>query len=154
MFFLAPVPIIHIQAMLEDTKRGHACFAFGSNSIEFFDKNIVRECASENIPAYIYCSQTGLEQIKKAENFSLGIYIKGRLSGWIMGDNRGQYPKSGIARRPSSAINDGPMSLFWEIDNIEVLPERLSITDFVGSGSKPFSEDFVPQGPMLVTRRI
>lgn len=151
--FLAPVPILHVQAMLDDIRQGHGRFAFGSSALDFFERSIVRNCEGENIPVYIYVSKSGESRLNADADKQLGIFIQGRLAGWVMGDNRGQYPKTGLARRPgSAAANDGPMALFWEIDNVKRLADRMPISDFVGIGGKPLADNFVPQGPMLVSR--
>lgn len=152
--FLAPVPIIHVHAMLEDMNLGRQSFAFGSSSIELFEKHVPNNCEGHDIQAYIYVTSTGESQLEKGTDRQLGILIQGRLCGWTFGDNRGQYPKNGLAHRPSSAaMNDGPMTLFWEIDNVKRLSERLPISDFLAANAKPFSDSFIPQGPMLIHRK-
>lgn len=150
--FLAPVPIVHVQSMLDDMRQGYKRFAFGSNALSLFENSIPVNCESENILSYIYVSKAGEASLDAKAHKQLGIFIQGRLVGWSKGDNRrGQY--QGTARRPTSAIDDGPMSCFWEIDMIEPLADRLPISDFAGVGGKPFEEGFVPQGPLLLSRR-
>lgn len=152
--FLAPVPIIHVQAMLDDMEQGYQRFAFGSSALDFFERSIVRNCEAENIPVYIYVSKAGESRVNAGSDKQLGIFIQGRLAGWVMGDNRGQYPKTGSARRPGTVANDGPMTLFWEIDKVEKLAERIPTSNFAGAGGKPLADNFVPQGPMLVSRGV
>ena len=36
--FLAPIPIVHVQVMLDDMAKGYKCFAFGSNSLDFLSR--------------------------------------------------------------------------------------------------------------------
>ncbi len=149
--FLAPVPIIHIQAMLDDLKQGHTRFAFGSSATPFFDATFPRNCESENITAYIYASKTGMERVRPDIGIKLGIFIKARLCGWTDCDRRGQYPKEGKARRPTTTTNDEPMAVYWEIDNIEKLSHRKPISDFAGANtSKHYEDGFIPHRPCWV----
>lgn len=150
--FLAPVPIVHVQSMREDLKKGHKRFAFGSNALSLFENSIPANCENENILSYIYVSKAGEASLDTRAQKQLGILIQGRLVGWSKGDNRrGQY--QGAACRTASAIDDGPMACFWEIDTIVPLADRVPISDFAATGGKPFEEGFVPQGPMLLSRR-
>jgi hypothetical protein len=149
--FLAPVPIIHAQAMLEDLSHGYKRFAFGSDAIEFFERNFSRNCEAENIVSYVYVSKSGQEHLSPSADKHLGVFIKGRLCGWDVGDERGQYQKHKKAHRPISSASDTPVALFWEIDNIERLPNRKPMSDFMGvNTSKNYADDFIPQGPLAV----
>lgn len=149
--FIAPIPIVHAHSIIDEFKQGHNRFALGSDALPFFDRTFVCNCESENISAYIYVSKSGNDLVSRSPDNKLGIFLKGRLCGWSKADDRtGKYLVDGSqAKRPSSCYTDGPMALFWEIDNITVLPNRKPISDFAGiSDSKPYKDHFVPQGPM------
>ena len=149
---LVPVPIVHAQGMLDDLAHGHSRFAFGSNALDFFERAFSTTCEAEGIPIYIYVSKTGQKELKSPSSLQLGVFVKGRLCGWSKADRRGLYLKE--ARRPASCSKDGPMSLFWEIDNIERLPKRMPISNFSGDNTlNQFADDYVPQGPILVKIR-
>lgn len=149
--FLAPVPIIHVHAMLEDIENNHTRFAFGSMALEFFEKNISLTSEQEYLPAYIYVSKSGESELAKGVNKKFGVWLCGRICGWVRGDTRGKYPKGGSARRPDSTRDDTPASVFWEIDNIRMLSERINVSDFNSASTrKSLAADFIPLGPMLV----
>jgi hypothetical protein len=43
------------------------------------------------------------------------------------------------------------MTCFWEIDNIERLPNRKSMSDFISATTKKaYGNNFIPQGPLWV----
>lgn len=111
---LAPVPLLHLRAAISVVNE-HGKVAFGSNSIDLFEK-----MESEMIgDVYIYASHSQAEdESGRNEQFWHAKYV-----GHVIANDHGKHPQ-GDTFRPATTDTDTAFLLFWEVKDLHCIPSR------------------------------
>lgn len=142
---LAPVPARHIKSAL-DTFKIEGMVAFGSNAFSVFQ-------TPEGLAGQKWKGATVLIYVSHPEpdypGFGPNILYAGKFVRWRPADRRGKHPEPEY--RPASTVTDTQWAGFWEIENLEKLPEKIALADLRSSVTKkPFKRGFTPEGPVPV----
>jgi hypothetical protein len=144
---LAPVPVDHLldgQAVAETEGR----VAFGSRAWQVF-RDLDKLRKGYPVDVYIYASHGGGDR-----EFTTSWHA--RYVGHVESEN-GAHP-AGMRYRPPStgqspSDNKGHWAVFWEVEELQQLPEkeRISLADLTGFGQKKtYGHAFPPEGPILI----
>lgn len=146
---LAPVPLEHLVDGSEVCEQ-EGRVAYGSRAWEVFRQlDEIRE--GMPVDVYIYASHSpGPVSLQVSWH---AIYIG-------HGDSIGGAHPDGMKFRPPSTRkypddNLGHWAIFWEVEALRELPPeaRIPTGQFQGFGKpKPYKKNFVPEGPILVSR--
>jgi hypothetical protein len=142
---LAPVPVVHLpDAVAVASEQGSV--AFGSDSFDLFTR-LERGGFVGSLPVYVVASRTGHDaRGDSPAPFQLNkVHLKGRLSGIVQADRRGQHPNPAL--RPRSAIEgDRGWAMFWELSDVEVLEPPLALSRFATRSGQAWAR--IPEGPV------
>ncbi len=142
---LAPVPEVHLISGMETCDR-EGKVVFGSEAWELF-RQVDTLRRGEAVEVFIYPCHADSEKPMRLEACWHGFYV-GHVP-----SRRGRYP--GDKRfRPQSAETDKPTwAVFWEIEDLEELPEidYIPIASLRGFDKKSdYALRTAPHGPLLI----
>lgn len=144
---VAPVPLVHLQDG-HKTCDEHGKVAFGSRAWETFrELDLLRK--GMPVDVLIYASHAD-------GHHDFEVSWHGRYIGHV--ESVGGAHPEGMRYRPLSTMshphdNSGHWAVFWEVEDLHLLPEenRISLAVFTGFGKKkPYGHAFPPEGPLLV----
>jgi hypothetical protein len=122
--------------------------AFGSKKWEIF-RGLDKLRKGNPVDVYIYASHGGGDR-----EFATSWHA--RYIGYV-DSQMGAHP-AGMRYRPpsngqSASDNSGYWAVFWEVENLQQLPEekRISLADLTGYGKKKaYGHAFPPEGPIII----
>lgn len=143
---LAPVPLVHVEDGAEVCAR-QGKVAFGSRAWQLFrELDALRH--DRPVEVYIYASHS--------PETACDVTWRARYVRHVQSDG-GAHPEGMRFRPPSTGLhpsdNTGHWAVFWEVEELERLPEPIAIGGLRGLG-KPtaYARSFVPEGPVLIER--
>ncbi|MCJ2086452.1 hypothetical protein MKK88_10670 [Methylobacterium sp. E-005] len=142
---LAPVPAVIIDSAMETCAR-EGVVAFGTNAFEVFHR--VEEEYGTGIPVIIKpTSRYGDPKGYARMSFS------GKFERFTKADRQGLHPEP--EKRPAVTLSpedpDTPVYGFWEISNLRLMPNQVSMGSLRAVGKKtPLPATYKFQGPLLV----
>ena len=143
---LAPVPLKHLESGRAKVQQ-EGRVAYGSRAWELFQR---LDTLRNRLPVdvFIYASHDDAARYRPGVRWK-ARYIQSRKS------NNGSHPE-GARYRPDSTHDDtNDSAVFWEIEDLEELPEEawIQLARLTPYGKrKPYGHPFVPQGPILIER--